>query len=142
MAMIPQPDAFERFYAAYLAAHRHPVNRALHVAAKAAALLALAVAVAAESVLALLAVPALMVLPCWLGHWLFERNRPTAWSTPDASILGPAIRWTRRHARRETVGTDRPAPDASCGGSRWYSLRADLRMCADELRAWRGRARA
>jgi hypothetical protein len=79
---------FSVFYADYLAHHRHPWNRALHLAAKLLALAGLAAAVHERSVLLLLAVPVLAVAPCWIGHLLFEGDRPVSWTQPAASLLG------------------------------------------------------
>ena len=79
---------FSVFYADYLAHHRHPWNRALHLAAKLLALAGLAAAVYERSVLLLLAVPVLAVAPCWIGHLLFEGDRPVSWTQPAASLLG------------------------------------------------------
>ena len=109
---------FGEFYTAYLAEHQHPANRALHLLAKVAMLAALGLAAIGSSLAALLLAPVLGVLPCWLGHFVFEHNRPTAWSRPAASLLGSL---TRAGARS---GEGRP----------WYSFVADLRMCRDTLR--------
>jgi hypothetical protein len=62
---------FAEFYADYLAHHRHPLNRALHLLAKLLALASLLGAVGERSVALLLAAPALAVAPCWLGHLWF-----------------------------------------------------------------------
>lgn len=129
---------FSDFYADYLAHHRHPLNRALHLAAKLLAIAGLAAAVHERSALLLLAVPVLAVAPCWLGHLLFEGNRPVSWSQPSASLLGAiagiggiAHRRDRRR-RRELPAPGRPsgaAPPRPAGGRPYYSFAADLRMC-------------
>ena len=99
----------------------------LHLGAKGAMLALLGAAVCTRSVLALLLVPVVGVAPCWLGHRLFEGNRPTSRSQPNASLLGALI----------TRVTRRPAP--SSGGRPYYSFAADLRMCAAMLVGARGR---
>ena len=81
-------------------------------------LLALVVAVATGSLLALLLIPVVGVAPCWLGHRLFEGNRPTSRTRPEASLLGTLLM--------------RGTP--SRGGRPYYSFAADLRMCAGMLR--------
>jgi hypothetical protein len=113
--------SFDAFYADYLRAHRHPANRALHLAAKAAMLVAIAAAVVTRNVLPLLLVPIVGVAPCWLGHRLFEGNQPTSRTRPEASLVGTLFM--------------RGTP--SRGGRPYYSFAADLRMCAGMLR--RGR---
>jgi len=124
--MTDRPEPFATFYAGYLAEHRHLANRMLHLAAKLAAMGALGVSVWQRSLLAAVAAPLLAVAPCWLGHLLFERNRPTAWSRPSASLLGCVLAGlTGRSAVRR---------DASRRGRPYYSLLADLTMCRDMLR--------
>jgi hypothetical protein len=128
-------STFARFYVDYLAEHRHPLNRALHLLAKLLALAALVLAVVERSVLLALAAPVLAVVPCWLGHLAFEGNRPLSWDAPAASLLGTLKSTLRRlvpgqrphHARRATV---RP----------YYSFVADLRMCAEMLSPRRARS--
>ena len=116
------PEPFDDFYRRYLTQHAHPANRACHLAAKVAAAGALGAAVADRSVAWLVAAPVLAVGPCWLAHWLFEGNRPTAFAQPSASLLGTL-------AGRFGVGAAR----RSRGGRADYSLRADLRMCRNML---------
>ncbi|HXO30243.1 MAG TPA: Mpo1-like protein, partial [Thermoanaerobaculia bacterium] len=86
--MSQSDPTFSEFYADYLAHHRHPWNRALHLAAKLLALAGFAGAVYERSVLLLLAAPVLAVAPCWIGHLLFEGDRPVSWTQPAASLLG------------------------------------------------------
>ena len=115
--------SFGAFYLAYLAEHRHPANRALHLAAKLGIVAMLAAAWVWRAPLLLLAVPPVAVLPCWLGHWAFERNRPTAWTRPSASLLGTLAGWCRRA----------PGPRRSPEGWPIYSFLADLRMCLETV---------
>ena len=119
---------FAEFYAAYLAHHRRPMNRALHLLAKLLAIASLLAAVRERSVLLLAAAPVLAVVPCWLGHLWFEGNRPVSWERPSASLLGTLAGWLRRPMSRQPAGA-RPAPAA--GGRAYYSFLADLRMCAE-----------
>ena len=127
-------DSFPAFYAWYLTEHRHAANRALHVAAKVAAVGALGVAVWERSLLALVAAPLLAVVPCWLGHLLFERNRPVAWSRPSASLLGTIVALLMRRSAGPVAPSRR--------GRAYYSLLADLAMRREILfgRARRHRA--
>ncbi len=124
--------AFSEFYAGYLAHHRHPANRALHLLAKLLAVACLAGAAYAHSVLMLLAAPVLAVAPCWLGHLWFEGNRPVSWTRPAASLLGNLAtlggRLPRGRHRPREAGPARPD-----GGRAYYSFLADLRMCGEML---------
>lgn len=115
--MTASPQTFDGFYVAYLAQHRHPANRALHLFAKVAMAALLVLAIFDRSWLALLAAPFAGVLPCWLGHRLVEHNRPTSWTQPTASLLGTLLVFHR------DTGAGRP----------YWSLLADLRMCASML---------
>jgi hypothetical protein len=89
--MTTTPTAFADFYVTYLAAHRHPANRALHLFAKVAMIAQLGIAAVEHSVLALLAAPLLGILPCWIGHWLFERNGAAALTYPSSSVVGSLL---------------------------------------------------
>lgn len=158
--MSQSDPTFSEFYADYLAHHRQPLNRALHLAAKLLALAALAAAWYERSVLLLLAVPFLAVAPCWIGHLLFEGNRPVSWSQPSASLLGAIAGICRVRVRGCGGIADRPGrldgpspapgrPPAGSGaepprqppGRPYYSFAADLRMCGAMLASW-GTARA
>src|ERR1700686_603511 len=152
--MSQSDPTFSEFYADYLAHHRHPLNRALHLAAKLLAIAALAAAVHERSALLLLAVPVLAVAPCWVGHLLFEGNRPVSWSQPSASLLGTiggicglrglrglrgmgsSARWRRLGRRPEMPAPGLPSgptPPRPAGGRPYYSFAADLRMCGAML---------
>jgi len=100
------------------------VNRALHLAAKLAMLALIGLAAYRREPLWLLAVPLAAVAPCWLGHFLFEGNRPTSWTRPAASLLG-ALRAPFEHRPAASSGARRER--------RYWSFLADLRMCAGML---------
>jgi len=123
---------FSEFYADYLAHHRDPWNRGLHLAAKLLALAALAAAVYERSVLLLLAAPILAVAPCWIGHLLFEGDRPVSWTQPAASLLGSLGRICGIGGVGCTDGTG-GRPPRPPGVRPYYSFAADLRMCAAML---------
>jgi hypothetical protein len=148
--MKPGDLPFSEFYAAYLAEHRQPGNRALHLLAKLLAVASLVAAAHERSVLLVLAAPVLAVGPCWLGHLWFEGNRPVSWESPAASLLGTLGTWAGRLAPRRRAGSIAPpsspasdrGPTASraglpAGGRAYYSLLADLRMCGEMLVPWR-----
>jgi hypothetical protein len=121
--MSQSDPTFSEFYADYLAHHRQPWNRALHLAAKLLALAGLAAAVYERSVLLLLAAPVLAVAPCWIGHLMFEGDRPVSWTQPAASLLGSL-------GRIFGIGSRPPRPP---GVRPYYSFAADLRMCGAML---------
>lgn len=89
--------SFEEFWPQYLAAHRHPVNRALHYVGTMSALgLAATGVFTLNPVLVSLALP-VGYLPAWIGHFVFERNRPATFAHPlwslraDFKMLGLAL---------------------------------------------------
>ncbi len=75
------------FWPGYLEQHRHPANRALHVAGTVAAAALLAVGMARRDRRALLAAPLVGYGAAWLGHFLVERNRPKTLDAPLASLM-------------------------------------------------------
>ncbi len=79
---------FSDFYPYYLAEHQNRVSRRLHVAGTALVLLTLVVAVATGRWLLLLAMPLFGYGFAWIGHFIFERNRPATFRHPLYSLLG------------------------------------------------------
>jgi hypothetical protein len=80
--------SFKEFWPSYVDAHRSPVNRALHVIGTTLAICALIAAVVKESWLYALAAPVLAYGCAWVGHFLFEHNRPATFTSPFYSLLG------------------------------------------------------
>jgi hypothetical protein len=79
-------ESFEAFWPYYVAQHRHPVCRALHVGGTAAAI---GLVAASPLVPPLLAAAPLVGYGCsWIGHFFFEKNRPAAFRNPWWSLLG------------------------------------------------------
>ena len=85
------------FWPNYLAEHRHPVNRALHVAGTLGAAALLARGIARRDVRPILAAPLVGYGLAWLGHMLVEGNRPVTFRTPlkalaaDVRMAGLAV---------------------------------------------------
>jgi hypothetical protein len=79
---------FAEFYPCYLAEHSRPATRRLHFLGTAAALvLIVAFAVTLDWWL-LLAAPLAGYLAAWVGHFVFEHNRPATFRHPWYSFLG------------------------------------------------------
>lgn len=87
-----KPASFEEFWPYYVSQHLDPVNRLLHVAGTTAAL----TCVAASPLLppALLAAPVAGYGMAWLGHLVFERNRPATFGHPLWSLRGDLRMWS------------------------------------------------
>jgi hypothetical protein len=80
--------SFREIYPFYLGQHRHPVSRRLHVIGT-LALLAIAVFALATRQWRLLPAAVVLAYGCaWIGHFVFEKNRPATFSHPLYSLRG------------------------------------------------------
>jgi len=78
---------YSEFWPRYLAAHADPRCRALHHAGTLAALALLIVAAVEADWRWLVAAIVVGYASAWLGHAVFERNRPASFSHPLWSLL-------------------------------------------------------
>ncbi len=83
--------SFREFYPDYLAEHRHPTSRRLHFAGTALVLVTAAAALLTGRWLWLLAVPLFGYGFAWVGHFVFERNRPATFRHPLYSLAGDFV---------------------------------------------------
>jgi hypothetical protein len=83
--------SFREFYPAYLAEHANPTCRRLHFVGTGLVLLVIALAVITREWLWLLAVPVLGYGFAWVGHFVFERNRPATFRHPLYSLAGDLV---------------------------------------------------
>ena len=79
--------SYDEFWRRYLAAHADPRTRALHYAGTTLAIAGIAGAAAAGNWRWLPLVPLAGYGPAWLGHALFERNKPETFSHPAWSLV-------------------------------------------------------
>ena len=88
------PQAAERFtrfadfYPFYLAEHSNRTCRRLHYIGSLLVLLLLAYALISQKWFWLLAMPVAGYGFAWVGHFIFERNRPATFEYPLYSFLG------------------------------------------------------
>ena len=80
--------SFAEFYPFYLAQHRHPVCRRLHVTGTLLVIAAIVTALLARNAWWLAAAPLGGYGLAWSGHFFFEKNRPATFSHPVYSLLG------------------------------------------------------
>lgn len=80
--------SFRDFYPYYLAEHTHPVSRRLHFAGSGGVLALLAVALATRDARWLIGAPLCGYGFAWIGHFVFERNRPATFRHPLYSLMG------------------------------------------------------
>jgi hypothetical protein len=79
---------FDDFWPHYVHAHRHPVNRALHYVGTSAALGSVAAAALTLNPAWLLVAPFAGYGPAWVGHFVFEKNKPATFQHPLWSLRG------------------------------------------------------
>ena len=78
-------ESYEAFWPYYVSQHRHPVNRGLHFAGTTLVLACLVMAVLTSS-LWLVVVPIAGYSFAWMGHFVFERNKPATFTYPLWSL--------------------------------------------------------
>ena len=86
-------DSFAEFYPFYLSEHRHPVSRVLHYAGTWGSLLCVIAAILTGEPLWLLAAAASGYCFAWIGHFLFEHNRPATFRFPVYSLASDFRMW-------------------------------------------------
>ncbi len=82
------PSTFDEFWPHYVHAHRNPVNRALHYVGTTAALGSVAAAALTLNPTWLLVAPVAGYGPAWIGHFVFEKNKPATFGHPLWSLRG------------------------------------------------------
>jgi hypothetical protein len=73
----PEPESFEEFWPYYVSQHRNKTNRRLHFVGTTLAMGC--VAIAPWRPWALLAAPVFGYGFAWVGHFVFEKNKPASW---------------------------------------------------------------
>lgn len=80
--------SFAEFYPFYLTQHRHRACRRLHCVGSLLALAAIVTAIVTRQAWWLAAAPVSGYGCAWIGHALFEKNRPATFAHPFYSLLG------------------------------------------------------
>lgn len=83
-----QFQSFSEFYPYYLDEHRDRNCRRLHFIGSVLVLAVLAGVLVTGAWLWLLAVPVIGYGFAWLGHFIFEKNRPATFQYPLYSLMG------------------------------------------------------
>ena len=105
-------ETFEDFWPHYVHAHRNPVNRALHYVGTTAALGTVVTAAATLNPAWLLLTPIAGYGPAWVGHFVFEKNKPATFDHPLWSLRGDFKMYFLALRGRMQAEVDRV-----CGGS-------------------------
>ena len=79
--------SYPEFWARYLNAHADPRTRALHYLGTLGAVVLLALAAAGAEWRWLVAAPIVGYGPAWMGHAIFEHNRPQTFAHPAWSLV-------------------------------------------------------
>lgn len=89
---MPEPyRSFREFYPDYLAEHRDRTSRRLHALGTTLVLLTVVAALWTGRWRWLLAAPLLGYGFAWVGHFVFERNRPATFRHPLYSLAGDVV---------------------------------------------------
>src|SRR5687767_6301527 len=94
MRMDAAPETFEEFWPYYVSQHQHPMNRRLHFIGTTIAMGCVAAAPFYPA--ALLAAPVAGYGLAWIGHFVFEKNKPASWGGVKAfaySLRGDLRMW-------------------------------------------------
>ena len=81
-------SSFKEFYPYYLQEHSDTRCRALHYIGSTLVLIVLSYALFTQSYWWLLAVPVIGYGFAWLGHFIFEKNKPATFKYPLYSLMG------------------------------------------------------
>lgn len=86
--MAPKFDSFKEFFPYYLAEHSLPVCRALHYIGTTLGTLVLLYALYSQTWWLLLLFPVIGYGFAWVGHFIFEKNRPATFDYARWSLMG------------------------------------------------------
>jgi hypothetical protein len=81
-------ESFAQFYPFYLSEHADRICRRLHFAGSLCVLAILGAALASGRPLWLLAMPVAGYGFAWIGHFVFEKNKPASFKHPLYSFMG------------------------------------------------------
>ena len=81
-------DSFDDFWPHYVHAHRNPMNRVCHYVGTSVALGAVGAAAITLNPAWLLVAPVVGYGSAWVGHFVFERNKPATFEHPLWSFRG------------------------------------------------------
>lgn len=80
--------SFQEFYPFYLSQHRNRICRRLHFFGSLSVLAILLISLLTKSRLLLLLIPVSGYGFAWLGHVVYEKNKPATFTYPVYSLMG------------------------------------------------------
>jgi hypothetical protein len=93
-------SSFNEFFPFYLSEHRHPVSRVLHYVGTWGAFCCVVMLVATADWRWLLAGLVSGYAFAWVGHFVFEKNRPATFRYPFYSFAGDWFMWWQLNTRK------------------------------------------
>ena len=92
-ALSAQYASFHEFYPFYLSQHANRTCRRLHFAGTTLIVIVFVAACVTQYWLWLLAIPLCGYGFAWVGHFVFEHNRPATFTNPFYSLAGDWVMW-------------------------------------------------
>lgn len=86
-----KPESFKDFYPFYLSEHLDKTNRILHFIGTSLLLCVLAYALITRQYVLIWLCPLLGYGFAWVGHFIFEKNRPATFKHPFYSLMGDFV---------------------------------------------------
>lgn len=80
-------SSFDEFYRFYLKEHSNPTCRALHYLGSTWVLLLIVISLASAKLIPLVLIPLVGYGHAWIGHFMFEKNKPATFKWPVFSFL-------------------------------------------------------
>ncbi len=87
--------SFEEFWPEYVRAHTNKTNRQLHFVGTTLAAACVGAGLVFRRPLLLLAAPVVGYGFAWVGHFVFEKNKPASFTHPVYSLRGDWVMWSK-----------------------------------------------
>ena len=92
--------SFNEFYPFYLSEHLHPVCRLLHFIGTGSVIILIVLSIINSNKLWIYA-PLCGYSFAWIGHFVFEKNRPATFTYPIYSLIGDFVMFFHLLIRKE-----------------------------------------
>lgn len=86
-------NSFKEFYPFYLAEHSNRTCKLLHFIGSSLVLMVLFIALLTQQYKLLLLLPIIGYGFAWVGHFVFEKNKPATFQYPLYSFIGDWVMW-------------------------------------------------
>ena len=94
-------NSFKEFYPFYLAEHSNKTCRTLHFIGSTLVILVFLFAIVTKQFKLLLVLPVIGYGFAWIGHFVFEKNKPATFQYPVYSFIGDWVMWWQILTRRK-----------------------------------------